>query len=213
MKQENPSTADSPGRASPAGGARVKWSPAPGASCSNATGTSSRSSRPGSVDGQLTRGESTSKEGPRRWRTSARSRSRVGGLALARGRGHRADTICVKDGRLFGQPADERDAERTIRLLSGGTHEVLTGVALICPKRAKRMTFCDRSVVTVGELTEDQIESYLASGEWRGKAGAYNLYERIAAGWPIEFKGDPTSIMGLPMRALGDRLARFCDAA
>ena len=124
-----------------------------------------------------------------------------------------ADTVCVKDGEVIGQPIDAPDAERIVRLLSGGVHEVLTGVALICPERAKRTTFCDRSVVRVGELTDEQIATYIASGEWRGKAGAYNLYERIEAGWAIEFEGDPTSIMGLPMRALGERLARFCEAA
>lgn len=124
-----------------------------------------------------------------------------------------ADTVCVKNGELIGQPIDAADAERIVRLLAGGTHEVLTGVALICPKRAKRTIFCDRSVVTVGELSEEQVRSYIGSGEWRGKAGAYNLHERLEAGWPIEFTGDATSIMGLPMRALGERLARFCDAA
>ena len=46
------------------------------------------------------------------------------------------------------------------------------------------------------------IYSYVAGGEWRGKAGAYNLSERIQAGWPIECKGDPTTVMGLPMRKL-----------
>jgi predicted house-cleaning NTP pyrophosphatase (Maf/HAM1 superfamily) len=46
------------------------------------------------------------------------------------------------------------------------------------------------------------------SGQWAGKAGAYNLSERLEAGWPIEYEGDPTTIMGLPMRALMARLER-----
>lgn len=212
MRQENPSTAEAPGEA-----ARrvVLASRSPRRrELLERHGYQFAVESSGFDDGQLTRGEVD----PEEWVMAlaylkAQSVAEREDRACPRGVVIGADTICVKDGRLFGQPADERDAERTIRLLSGGVHEVLTGVALICPKRAKRMTFCDRSVVTVGELSEDQIESYLASGEWRGKAGAYNLCERIAAGWPIEFEGDPTSIMGLPMRALGDRLARFCDAA
>ena len=55
-----------------------------------------------------------------------------------------------------------------------------------------------------------RIDEYVATGEWSGKAGAYNLSERMAAGWPIEYDGDPTTIMGLPMRAL---LARLEQAA
>ncbi|GJM18952.1 MAG: Maf-like protein [Phycisphaeraceae bacterium] len=123
-----------------------------------------------------------------------------------------ADTICVKNGLLIGQPIDVNDAERILRLLSGGTHEVLTGVALLCPKGDKRVLFCDRSVVRLGALSDEQITAYLATGMWEGKAGGYNLAERIEAGWPIEFEGDETSIMGLPMAALAAQLAAFCDA-
>ncbi|MFI4870918.1 MAG: Maf family protein, partial [Phycisphaerales bacterium JB061] len=48
--------------------------------------------------------------------------------------------------------------------------------------------------------------SYLDTGLWRGKAGAYNLRERLDAGWAIEYEGDPTSIMGLPMELLRQKL-------
>lgn len=125
-----------------------------------------------------------------------------GGLVLG------ADTTVVKDGQIIGQPKGVADAERILRLLSDGEHEVLTGVALLDPATRCRDVFVDRARVRVGRLSEAQLAAYLASGQWRGKAGAYNLRERLEAGWPIEHEGDPTSIMGLPMRALRARLER-----
>ena len=123
-----------------------------------------------------------------------------------------ADTICIKDGELIGQPIDEADAARIIRSFRNTTHEVVTGVAFVCLARRRRVAFCDRSVVTVGDITDEQIAEYVESGAWRGKAGAYNLGERIEAGWDIRFEGDASSIMGLPMAALRERLERFCAA-
>lgn len=121
-----------------------------------------------------------------------------------------ADTVCVVDDRVIGQPIDAPDAARILRLVSSGTHEVITGVALVCPARGKRDVFYERTIVTVGNI-EPYIDDYVATGEWRGKAGAYNLAERLAEGWPITYEGDPTSIMGLPMERLADRLKSFCD--
>ncbi len=117
------------------------------------------------------------------------------------------DTICVNAGAILGQPADERDAERMIRVMADATHEVLTGVALVCPRSGCRVIFPDRSVVTVGPLTGPQIADYLATGLWRGKAGAYNIAERLEAGWPITFNGTMDSIMGLPVARTIDTAA------
>ena len=117
-----------------------------------------------------------------------------------------ADTVCVQDGEIIGQPADRAAAERTIRLFAETEHDVLTGVAMVDDRRAIVDLFVDRARVRVGEIGDEAIESYLDSGKWRGKAGAYNLFERIDAGWPIEFTGDGTTIVGLPMEALGRRL-------
>tara|TARA_R110000782_G_scaffold259836_6_gene350633 strand:- start:8146 stop:8757 length:612 start_codon:yes stop_codon:yes gene_type:complete len=110
-----------------------------------------------------------------------------------------ADTVCVNDGRILGQPADEADAGRMVRIMAGRTHEVLTGVAMVCPASRRRLVFVDRSVVTVGALDEERIAEYLATPLWRGKAGGYNIAERLDAGWPIEFIGTMDSIMGLPV--------------
>ncbi len=124
-----------------------------------------------------------------------------------------ADTVCAKDGRIIGQPRDESHAREIIITLSDGEHQVLTGVALICPGTLRRDIYVDQSTVRVGVITDEQRETYLASGQWRGKAGAYNLHERTEAGWPLECLGDPTSVMGLPMSTLEERIRAFCDRA
>ena len=64
------------------------------------------------------------------------------------------------------------------------------------------MLFEDSTLLRMGTPSDEDIEAYLASGSWEGKAGGYNLSERIEAGWPIEFEGDPTTVMGLPMQRL-----------
>ena len=120
-----------------------------------------------------------------------------------------ADTVCVQDGQIIGQPRDRAHARQIIDQMSGSTHEVLTGVAILDPNGHRRDLFVDRSVVTVGDIADDEIESYLDSELWRGKAGAYNITERRAAGWPIEFVGDETSIVGLPLARVIERVGSF----
>ena len=59
-------------------------------------------------------------------------------------------------------------------------------------------------VLDAEDLDDAAMQHYLDEGAWRGKAGAYNLQERIDAGWPIRCEGDPSTVMGLPMRRLRD---------
>lgn len=115
-----------------------------------------------------------------------------------------ADTVVVKGDELIGKAESAAEAERILRRLSDGEHEVVTGVALVEPGRAgggagRRRVFADTARVRVGRLSEAMIGEYVSSGQWRGKAGAYNLEERVSAGWPVEWVGDPTTVMGLPM--------------
>ena len=120
-----------------------------------------------------------------------------------------ADTVCVHDGEILGQPEDREHARAMIRAMSQAEHRVLTGVAMIDPVSGRRELFVDESIVTVGEITDGEIESYVDSQMWQGKAGAYNITERLEAGWPITFTGDETSIVGLPMTRTLERVARF----
>jgi len=139
-------------------------------------------------------------------------KARAGAEAWAASRGDAsavvlgADTVCVAGGELLGQPSDGDDAERMLRALSGVTHRVLTGVALVESRTGQRCVFVDAARVTLGPLDEGVVTSYLESGAWSGKAGAYNLSDRLDAGWPITYEGDPSTIMGLPMRRLTDEL-------
>lgn len=120
-----------------------------------------------------------------------------------------ADTLVVQGGQLIGQPRDADHAREIIASLANNTHQVHTGVALIDPRRGDRHMFVDTGSVVVGDIPGRDINTYVNSDQWRGKAGAYNLHERMDAGWPITFKGDPTTIVGLPMRRLVPLLARL----
>jgi len=113
-----------------------------------------------------------------------------------------ADTVCVAEQTLLGQPRDADDAVAMLRLLRGAEHRTITGVCLLALATGTRWLFCDSTLVRIGPVSDLQIQQYIASGDWRGKAGAYNLSERIAAGWPIECIGDPATVMGLPMQRL-----------
>lgn len=161
---------------------------------------------PGFEDGDLRPGQVT----PGQWVAA------LAYLKAAAGREHAidgrivlgADTAIVKEGALIGTPRDAAEASSILHRLSNGQHKVLTGVSLISPC-GRRLLFVDSATVFMGEIGEERIREYVASGQWQGKAGGYNLRERIAAGWPIHFEGDPTTIMGLPMKALVARLGRF----
>jgi len=120
-----------------------------------------------------------------------------------------ADTVCVHGGAILGQPESREHAKAMIKFMSDAVHRVLTGVAMIDPLTGRRELFVDESIVAVGPIPEQEIESYLDSEQWRGKAGAYNITERLAAGWPITFTGDETSIVGLPMTRTIERVAQF----
>ena len=105
------------------------------------------------------------------------------------------------------------DARRMLLTMRDADHEVYTGVALLDARTGMRDLYVDRAIVHVGHISDEAIEEYVASGQWRGKAGAYNLAERLSAGWPITFEGDPGTIMGLPMRTLPGRLRAFAARA
>ena len=118
-----------------------------------------------------------------------------------------ADTVCVHNDEVLGQPADEHDARRMIEQMARDVHDVLTGLCLIDLTTGERTITFDRAEVRLGAITPQQIAHHLESGAWAGKAGAYNLEEQIALGWGVECNGDPTTVMGLPMKRLEALLA------
>lgn len=91
------------------------------------------------------------------------------------------DTIVVLHGAVLGKPADEADARRMLRALSGGTHEVVTGVALLEPGATVPHAFPVTTLVQMRELTEPDIDEWLAGGTALGCAGAYNIEHHLAS--------------------------------
>jgi septum formation protein len=111
-----------------------------------------------------------------------------------------ADTEVVLDGHVFGKPADEAEAETLLRRLSGRTHEVFGGVAL-CTEDGSERTAWDVTRVRFRRLEEPELHWYLASGEWRERAGGYAVQGRGAA--LVEaVEGDFWNVVGLPVREL-----------
>lgn len=113
-----------------------------------------------------------------------------------------ADTVVIKGEQLYGKARDEEEARRMIGEMEEAWHEVVTGVAVVEPLVQKRTVWFDAARVWVGRIGREAVAEYAAGGGWRGKAGAYNLEERVGAGWPIRWEGDPTTVMGLPMTRL-----------
>lgn len=118
-----------------------------------------------------------------------------------------ADTMCVLDGAMIGKPADAAEAESLIRGFQERAHQVTTGVCIVDLACGARTLFADTAEVRLGALPPDLLRSHLETGAWQGKAGGYNLADALAAGWPLEVRGDPTTVMGLPMRRLAPRLS------
>lgn len=119
-----------------------------------------------------------------------------------------ADTVCVSKGRILGKPHDPAEALEMLGQLQGGVHMTITGVCIIHRDHSRKFLF-DAARVDFGDLSRSDITAYVDSGEWRGKAGGYNLVDRQVAGWPVRCQGDPTTVMGLPMLKLQPMLERL----
>ena len=108
-----------------------------------------------------------------------------------------ADTVVAQGRRLLGKASGADEARRWLELMSGRAHRVFTGVAVIAPSGRQAVRLAEARV-RFKRLTSQEIEAYLASGEWEGKAGAYAIQGR-AGGFVIEVQGSYTAIIGLPL--------------
>ena len=126
-----------------------------------------------------------------RAKAAAVAERRAGAFVLA------ADTVVALGRRLLGKPDDEADARRMLALLSGRAHRVLTAVAVAGPhgRAAARLS---ETRVRFKRLTTAEIDGYLASGEWNGKAGGYGVQGRAGA-FVIALNGSYTGVVGLPL--------------
>ena len=117
-----------------------------------------------------------------------------------------ADTVVVYDGAILGKTADAADAARMLRMLSGKTHAVYTGVCLVCAE--KEETFYEQTQVTFFPLTEQEIDAYVATGEPMDKAGAYGIQGRGCT-LVQSICGDYFNVVGLPVAAVCRRIRAF----
>lgn len=116
------------------------------------------------------------------------------------------DTIVVLDGDILGKPSDVDDAWRMLRALSGRTHQVVTGVALLAPDAEAPQSFPVSTNVRMKALGERDIRDWMASGEFMGCAGAYNIEGQVA-----QVDGDECyhNVAGLPLCHLAREISRI----
>jgi septum formation protein len=138
----------------------------------------------------------------------ALEKARAGHQALASGVVNvlGADTVVVVDGEIMGKPADEGEARLMLDRLSGRSHRVLTGIALVDGEReATRLSVNN---VALREITRDEMRRYWASGEPSDKAGAYAIQGRGAV-FVTHLEGSYSGVMGLPLYETADLLDEF----
>lgn len=116
-----------------------------------------------------------------------------------------ADTVVTLDGEILGKPSDEQDALRMLSSLSGRTHEVYTGYAVMRMSDGKTVCGSVCTEVRFKEIDNDAIDAYIASGEPMDKAGAYGIQGRGSV-LIDSISGDYFNVVGLPLSALYDTL-------
>ena len=107
-----------------------------------------------------------------------------------------ADTVVAYGGKILGKPADEADAAKMLRMLSGNVHSVFTGVTLVSDQGT--VSFYEETEVEFYEMSEEEIQGYIASGEPMDKAGSYGIQGKAAA-FIKGIRGDYYNVVGLPV--------------
>lgn len=107
------------------------------------------------------------------------------------------DTIVVFNGKILGKPKDEKDAEDTLKALSGKTHQVMTGVCIHTPQ--KKLVKVDVTEVTFNDLSQEFIKKYVAGGSPMDKAGSYGIQD---GGVVKSYSGSYTNVVGLPVELI-----------
>lgn len=107
-----------------------------------------------------------------------------------------ADTVVAYQGQILGKPTDEADAKRMLTMLSGQTHEVYTGVCVI--EDGKTKTFYEKTKVTFYEISDEQIDHYIKTGEPMDKAGSYGIQGKAAV-FIKGIEGDYYNVVGFPI--------------
>ena len=117
-----------------------------------------------------------------------------------------ADTIVVCDGQVLGKPIDAEDAYRMLRMLSGRSHQVMTGLTVL--RGDQEVVTTEITTISFRELTDREIRRYIASGEPMDKAGSYGI-QGGAALFAQQISGDYFTVVGLPVCRLGQILQKI----
>lgn len=109
------------------------------------------------------------------------------------------DTMVTIDQQMLGKPKNKDDARKMLNMLSGRQQLVISAVCII--DHEKEITFNDGTLVTFKQLNHQEIESYLDSGEWQNKAGAYAI-QGLGKAFVEKIQGDIETVIGMPMRLI-----------
>lgn len=118
-----------------------------------------------------------------------------------------ADTVVIIGNEVLGKPKDEEDAKRMLRLISGKTHQVVTGVCLTTTKLQRH--FSVSTDVTFKNLPENEINYYITKYKPFDKAGAYGIQEWIGYVGVTSLNGSYFNVMGLPVQKLWEELKKY----
>ena len=119
-----------------------------------------------------------------------------------------ADTLVSLDGELLGKPTDDKNAFEMLTHLNDTSHEVVTGVALVDAGTGREVVWAETTQVYFRELRNDEIATYIASGEASDKAGAYGIQGRGAA-FVRRIEGCYFNVVGLPLASFVEHLSNF----
>jgi septum formation protein len=115
------------------------------------------------------------------------------------------DTVAECAGQILGKPADDRHARQMLELLSGREHRVYSGLCVWQLPEGEPIVRVARTTLVMDRLSLAELDDYLASGKWEGKAGAFGYQDRL--GWVHVIEGSESNVVGLPMELLGEMLA------
>jgi septum formation protein len=117
------------------------------------------------------------------------------------------DTVAECDGQILGKPVHEEHARHMLTMLSGREHRVFSGLCLWDVPDGGPQTRVAVTTLRMDRLSDVQLDEYLASGLWEGKAGAFGYQDRL--GWVHVIDGSDSNVVGLPMELLGEMLSGF----
>ena len=119
-----------------------------------------------------------------------------------------ADTVVVCRGKIIGQPRSKTEAKKMLKMLSGRMHKVITGFTIIDTGTARKISGAEETKVFFRKLSGEEIESYVNSGEPKGKAGAYAV-QGLGSLIVRRIEGDYFNVVGLPLKSLTEDLKKF----